>query len=61
MQFKTLAMDDAGEHAEFIKGVLDEVKPDVMTACAEQGTQVEFDCAMKATNMDELGDCQSMF
>lgn len=60
-QFEKLAMEDAGEHGEFIKGVLEEVKPDVMTACAEQGTQVEVDCAMKATNMEQLGHCQSIF
>jgi hypothetical protein len=61
VQFEKLAVADAAEHAEFVRGVLEDVKPDVLMACAEQGTQAEYDCAMKATNMEELGHCQSMF
>jgi hypothetical protein len=60
-QFEKLALEDAPDHAEFIRGVLEDVKPDVMTACGEQGTQAEYDCAMKAKNMEELGHCQSIF
>ncbi len=60
-KFEKLAMDDAGEHAEFVKGVLEEVKPDVMTSCQEQGRQEEADCVAKAADMDELSACHSMF
>lgn len=58
--FEKLAIEDAADHAELIRGILEDVKPDVLTACAEQGKQSEYDCAMKATNMQQLGECQSL-
>jgi hypothetical protein len=57
--FETLAMADAGDHAELVKGVLEEVKVDVITTCGEQGTKAEVDCAMQAKTMTELQECAS--
>lgn len=61
VKFEVLAMDDAGEHGELVKEILEEVKPDVLLACLDQGTNVEVDCTMKATNMDELNSCEGLF
>jgi len=58
-QFEKLSMADAGDHAELVKEVLEEVKADVVTTCQEQGTKAEVDCAMKAANMTELDACAS--
>lgn len=60
-QFQKLAMDDAGEHAELIKTILDDAKPDLMTACADYGSQAEADCALAAATMEELTACNSVF
>jgi hypothetical protein len=57
--FEKLAMDDAGEQAEVVKSILEDVRKDVLVACLDQGTQKEIDCAMKAKNMEELGACES--
>ncbi|MFO7564325.1 MAG: hypothetical protein R6X02_16885 [Enhygromyxa sp.] len=57
--FEKLAMDDAGDQAEIVKEILEEVRGDVVTACVDQGMQKEVDCAMKAKTMEELGACDS--
>lgn len=57
--FEKLAMDDAGEQAEIVKEILEEVRADVVVACVDQGMQKEIDCALKATTMAELGACDS--
>ena len=57
--FETLAMDDATDHAELVKEILEEVRADVLVTCMEQGTQAEIDCAMKAKAMPELKECAS--
>jgi hypothetical protein len=58
-QFVTLAKADAGDQADAVASVLEEVRTDVLTACHEQGTKAEIDCAMKATTMAELSECAS--
>jgi hypothetical protein len=57
--FEQLAMDDAGDQAEIVKEILEEVRADVVLACVDQGTQSEVDCAMAAKTMEELGACRS--
>lgn len=57
--FETLAMEDAADHAEMVKEILEEVRADVLVTCMEQGTQAEIDCSMKAKTMPELKDCAS--
>lgn len=57
--FEQLAMADAGDQAEVVKGILEEVRKDVVVACVDQGTQKELDCAMKAETMEALGACES--
>lgn len=57
--FEKLAMADAGDQAKTVESVLEEVRADVLEACAEQGTRAEVDCALKATTMQELGACDS--
>ncbi|HLT40116.1 MAG TPA: hypothetical protein VK034_27735 [Enhygromyxa sp.] len=57
--FEKLAMDDAGDQAEVVKEILEEVRADVLVACVDQGTQKEIDCALKAKTMEELGGCES--
>jgi hypothetical protein len=57
--FEKLAMDDAGEQAEIVEEILEEVRDDVVTACQDQGSQKEVDCAMAAKDMQALGECQS--
>jgi hypothetical protein len=57
--FEKLAMADAGDQAKTVEGVLEEVRADVLEACAEQGTRAEVDCALKAKTMQELGACDS--
>jgi hypothetical protein len=61
VHFEKVAMEDAGEHAELVKEILEEAKPDVLKACADYGTQVEADCALAAKDMEALSACQSMF
>lgn len=58
-QFEKLAMADAGDHAALVEEVLEEVKADVITACQDQGTKAEVDCALAATTMAELNACAS--
>jgi hypothetical protein len=58
-QFEKLSVADAGDHAELVREVLEEVKADVVTTCQEQGTKAEVDCAMAATSMAELNTCAS--
>jgi hypothetical protein len=57
--FEKLAMDDAGDQAEIVKEILEEVREDVVTACQDQGSQAEIDCAMAAKDMATLGLCRS--
>ena len=59
VQFETLAMADAGDQAEAVKEILEEVKPDMLEACADQGTKAEIDCAMKAKTLHEMRECAS--
>jgi hypothetical protein len=58
-QFEKLAMADAGDHAAMVEEVLEEVKADVITACQDQGTKAEVDCALAAKTMTELNACAS--
>lgn len=58
-KFEQLAMADAGDDEELVKTVLEEVKGDVITACKEQGSQKEIDCANSATALPELKECAS--
>ncbi len=58
-KFEKLAMDDAGEHAEHVKEVLEEVRDDVVTSCVDQGTKAELDCATKSETLDALSECAS--
>jgi hypothetical protein len=58
-QFEKLSMADAGDHAELVREVLEEVKTEVITTCQEQGTKAEVDCAMTATSLTELDACAS--
>ncbi len=57
--FEKLAMEDAGDQSKAVEEVLEEVRGDVLTSCAEQGTRAEVDCALKAKTMAELGACDS--
>ncbi|MBL4688719.1 MAG: hypothetical protein JKY37_29290, partial [Nannocystaceae bacterium] len=59
VKFEELAMADAGDDAELVKQVLEEVKQDVLEACADQGTKAEIDCGLKAKDMHELNECAS--
>jgi hypothetical protein len=56
-QFAKLAKADAADHADVVAQVLEEIRDDVLTACREQGTKAEIDCAMKSTTMTELSEC----
>ena len=55
--FEKLAMDDAGEHAEHVKEVLEEVRDDVVSSCMDQGTKDELECAKKSKTLKELDEC----
>ncbi len=55
--FEKLAMADAGDQAEAVKEVLEEVKEDVITSCMDQGTKAELDCAKKSKTLQELDEC----
>lgn len=58
-KFEELAMADAGEHKEAVKGVLEEVRADSIQACKDQGTQAEVDCTMKSDTMEALVMCET--
>lgn len=58
-KFEKLSMEDAGEHAEHVKEVLEEVRDDVVTSCVDQGTKDEFECVTKSGTLKELDDCAS--
>ncbi|PCC73892.1 hypothetical protein SAMN02745121_06188 [Nannocystis exedens] len=57
--FEKLAMADAGDQAKAVEEILEEVRGDILEACAEQGTRAEVECALNAKDMKELGACQS--
>ncbi|WP_434425621.1 hypothetical protein [Nannocystis pusilla] len=57
--FEKLAMADAGDQAKAVEEILEEVRADILEACAEQGTRAEVDCALSAKDMKALGACQS--
>ena len=57
--FEKLAMADAGDQAELVKGVLEEVKDDVIDSCMEQGTKSELECAKTSKTLQELDSCAS--
>ena len=59
VHFEKLAMADAGDQSIAVEEILEEVRGDVLTSCAEQGTRAEVDCALKAKTMAELGACDS--
>jgi len=59
VQFEKLAMADAGDDAELVKEVLEEVKADVLEACADQGSKAEIECGTKAKTIHELRECAS--
>ena len=56
-KFEKLTMADAGEHAEHVKEVLEEVRDDVITGCMDHGAKGEMDCAEKAKTLHELEEC----
>ena len=56
-KFEELAVADAGDQGEVVKQILEEVKPDVLTACADQGTKAEIECANKSKTLQELREC----
>ena len=57
--FEKLAMGDAGDQAKIVEEVLEEVRGDVLTSCAEHGTRAEVECALNAKTMEALGACDS--
>ncbi|WAS90857.1 hypothetical protein [Nannocystis punicea] len=57
--FEKLAMADAGDQAKAVEEILEEVRGDILEACAEQGTRAEVECALNARDMTALGACQS--
>ena len=59
LHFEKLAMADAGDQAKAVEQVLEEVRGDVLEACAEQGTRAEVECALGAKDMKALGACSS--
>jgi hypothetical protein len=59
VHFEKLAMADAGEHEKIVEEVLEEVRDDIIQACLDHGTKAEVQCAMKATDMQTLGKCES--
>ncbi|MCY1058921.1 hypothetical protein [Nannocystis sp. SCPEA4] len=58
--FEKLAMADAGDQAKAVEEILEEVRADILEACAEQGTRAEVDCALNAKDMKALGACSSI-
>ncbi len=58
VHFEEMAMA-ASESPEIVKEVLEEVRPDVIVTCMEQGTQAEIDCSLKTKTMHELRECAS--
>jgi hypothetical protein len=59
VHFEKLAMADAGDQSIAVEEILEEVRGDVLTACAEQGTRAEVECALAAKDMAALGACSS--
>lgn len=57
--FEKLAMDDAGDQADLVKEILEEVRADVVSTCVDQGIKAEVDCAMKSKTMHEVKECAS--
>ncbi|MEM6296757.1 MAG: hypothetical protein AAGA54_36155, partial [Myxococcota bacterium] len=57
VKFETMTMDGAGEHAEHVKEVLEEVRGDIIVSCMDQGTKAEFECVQKSKTLDELDEC----
>lgn len=57
--FENLAMEDAGDQAELVKEILEEVRADVVASCVDQGTKAEIDCAMGSKSMAEIKECAS--
>lgn len=57
--FEKLAMADAGDQATAVEEILEEVRGDILEACAEQGTRAEVECALNAADMAALGACDS--
>lgn len=56
-KFEELAVADAGDQGEVVKEILEEVKADVLTACVDQGTKAEIECANKSKSLQELREC----
>ncbi len=57
--FEALAMEDAGDQAELVKEILEDVREDVVTACVEQGTKAELECSNQAKTLHDLKECAS--
>ncbi len=55
--FEEMTMAEAGDQAELVKDILEEVRADMIVTCMEQGTKAEIECAIKATDIDKLEDC----
>lgn len=58
--FEKLAMEDSPDHAELVKEILEETRSDVVTACQDQGTKAEVECAMKAETLADLKGCSGL-
>lgn len=58
-KFEKLSMEDAAEHAEHVKEVLEEVRDDVVSSCVDQGTKAELECVNKSNTLKELDECAS--
>jgi len=58
--FRALTSAEAGEQAQLVADVLDEIRDDVLTSCAEQGRTSEIECAMKATSVQDLRGCSGL-
>ncbi len=56
-KFETMSMADAGEHAEHVKEVLEEVRGDIILSCIDQGTKEELECVNKSKTLQELDEC----
>jgi hypothetical protein len=59
-KFTELAVADAGEHGDLIKGVLADVRADSVQACLEHGSQTEVECVEKAKILGDLDSCQAL-
>lgn len=46
-----------GEAGDITRQVAEGMRPDLLKDCNERGNKAEIDCAIKATNMEEIQKC----